>query len=168
MSGTIDHTNVRLTVDSLLLRALDLSTAQDPIQFTTSTTLSNGTATGNASQQWSDTRTISASGTEDLDFAGSLTNAFGITLTFAKIKIIYIKASSANTNDVQVTRSALNGVPLFMAAGDGIALAPGEWIVYASPTVGKTVTAATGDLLTITNSAGGTGVTYDIVVIGTD
>ena len=54
-----------------------------------------------------------------------------------------------------------------MAAGDGISLAAGETFAWFSPTAaGKVVTAATGDLLTITNSAGTTGVTYDVIVLG--
>lgn len=168
MSGAVDHVNFTARLDSSLIRALDLDTVRDDLLYTITNNLSNGTASGNASQQWHDTRTLTASATEDLDFAGSLTNAFGVTLTFAKIKLIIVKASSANTNDVQVTRSSSNGVPLFMAANDGIALGPGEWFIFGSPTTGKTVTAGTGDLLTLTNSAGSTSVTYDIIVIGTD
>lgn len=168
MSGTIDHVNVGLSIDALLLSSLDLEAAQSALVQNIKQTLSNGTATGNASQVWSDTRTLSASGTENLDLAASLVNAFGVTLTFTKLKFAFFRAAVGNTNDVQVTRPASNGVVLFMAAGDGIALSPGEWFCYFSPTVGKTVTAATGDLFTVTNSAGTTGVTYDVILIGTD
>jgi hypothetical protein len=168
MSGVVDHVNISLSVDALLLSALDLSSALDPLFVKETLLLSNGTATGNASQVWRDTRNLTASATEDLDFAGGLTNAFGVTLTFVRIKFVYVKALSTNTNDVQVTRKATTGIPLFMADGDGIALAPGEWFCYGSPTTGKAVTATTDDTLTITNSAGGTAVDYSIVVIGTD
>lgn len=168
MSGTIDHVNVRLKIDAQLLSALDLSSASDPLLVDILATLSNGTASGNASQMWHDRRTLTASATENLDLAASLVNAFGVTLTFARIKCVLVRASTGNTNDVQFTRPASNGVPLFMAAGDGIALGPGEWFVYFSPTTGKAVTAATGDILTVTNSAGSTSVTYDVVIIGTD
>jgi hypothetical protein len=167
MSGTIDHVNVSLKIDSLLLSSLDLSSAQDSIVQQILATLSNGTASGQASQHWSDTRTLSASATENLDLAGALTNAFGVTLTFTKVKFIFVRAAAGNTNDVQVTRGSSNGVPLFMANGDGIALGPGEWFVFFSA-AGKTVTAGTGDILTATNSAGGTSVSYDIVIVGTD
>lgn len=168
MSGVVDHVNVSLKIDALLLSALDLSSALDPLFVTETLLLSNGTATGNASQVWRDTRTLTASATESLDFAGGLTNAFGVTLTFVRIKFVYIKAAAANTNDVQVTRVATTGIPLFMADGDGIALGPGEWFCYGSPTTGKAVTATTDDTLTFTNSAGSTSVDYSIVVIGTD
>lgn len=168
MSGTIDHVNLQLRIDALLLKALDLDTATDPLVISYLSALSNGTATGNASQVWHDQRTLTASATEDLDFAGGLTNAFGVTLTFVKIKLVFVKAAVGNTNDVQVTRVATTGIPLFMADGDGIALGPGEVFLYYSPTTGKTVTATTDDTLTFTNSAGGTSVVYDVVVVGTD
>lgn len=168
MSGVIDHVNFSLKLDALLLKALDLDTATDPLLYTLTNNLSNGTATGNASQLWHDQRSLNASATEDLDLAGGVTNAFGVTVTFVKVKIVIVKASSGNTNDVQVTRKATTGIPLFMADGDGIALGPGEFFVYGSPTTGKTITDTTDDTLTFTNSAGGTSVTYDIILVGTD
>jgi len=168
MSGVIDHVTVSLKMDAQLLSSLDLEAAESTLLQTELLRLTNGTATGNASQMWSDTRTLTASATEDLDFAGGLTNAFGVTLTFVKIKFVYVKAATGNTNDVQVTRKSTTGIPLFMADGDGIALTPGEWFCYGSPTTGKTVTATTDDTLTMTNSSGGTSVSYNIVVIGTD
>lgn len=167
MSGTLDHCNVSLKIDSLALSALDLQTAQDPILISLLSTLSNGTSSGQATAQWADTRTLAASATENLDLAGVLTNAFGGTLTFTKIKLIYIKASTGNTNDVQVSRGSSNGFVWFLAASDGFKLQPGAWNCFFDP-VGVAVTASTGDILTITNSSSGTSVTYDIVIVGTD
>lgn len=168
MSGTIDHVNVDLVVNSLLTKALDLSLPADLLAFTTTLRLSNGTTTGLASQQWHDQRTLTASATEDLDLAGGLTNAFGVTLTFVTVKFLYVKASTANTNSVIVSRKATTGIPIFDADGDSITLGPGEWFCYGSPTTGKTITPTTDDTLTLTNSAGSTSVIYDIVIVGTD
>ena len=168
MSGAMDNFSLAVRLNATLSKALDLDTPLDPLTLTKLVTLSNGTSSGNVSQMWHDTRTLNASATEDLDFAGGLTNAFGVTLTFVKIKFIYICAAAGNTNDVQVTRVATTGMPLFMADGDGIALGPGEFFIYCSPTTGKTVTPTTDDTLTFTNSAGGTSVSWDIIVVGTD
>jgi hypothetical protein len=168
MSGVIDHFSLNVKLDTMLTKALDLDTAVDPLLYSIALNLSNGTASGNVSQLWHDQRTLTASSAEDLDFAGSLTNAFGVTLTFVKIKFVLVKASSANTNDVNVQRIATTGIPLFLADGDGIALSPGDFFIYGSPLVGKTVTATTDDTLTFTNSAGGTSVTYDVIICGTD
>ena len=160
-------TRIDFGIDAALTSALDLVTVASPIDISDRVDLVSGTGAGAADMQWSDRRTLSASATEDLDLAGSLTGPLGSTLTFARIKAIYVKAAAGNTNSVQVTRPASNGAPLFMAAGDGISLAAGERFAWWSPTAaGKVVTAATGDLLTFTNSAGTTSVTYDIVIIG--
>lgn len=129
-------------------------------------TLYEGTdATNKADLFFSDTRTLAASGTEDLDLAGVLTSAFGATIAAAEVVAIFIAAAAGNTNNVNVTRPASNGfIGPFLAAGDGISVKPGEWAALVSQS-GWAVTAATGDLLTITNSAGSTGVTYDIVIV---
>lgn len=131
-------------------------------------TIASGTGSGQADKVYSAQRTLAASATEDLDLAAVLAGVFGDTLSMAKIKAVFVQAAGGNTNDVQVTRPAANGVPLFIAAGDGIALGPGQTFLWCAPTGnGKAVTAGTGDLLTVTNSAGVTGVTYNIIIIGT-
>ena len=160
-------TNVKLSLVATLTAALDLSTPADSLSYTHNVALTSGTSTGKADMLWHDQRTLAASATENLDLAGSLSNAFGATQTFAKIKAVGVFAATGNTNDVQVTRDGTNGVPLFLAAGDGIAVKPGGAFWWIAPNTGITVTAATGDLLVVTNSAGTTSVTYDIVVIGT-
>lgn len=169
MSGVIDHANLTLKLDALLLSALDLGTASAPVVLDWTTLLSTGGGANQASQIWHDQRTLTASATENLDLRDVLTNAFGVTLQFSKLKVLLVKASSSNTNSVQVTRPATNGVPLFMAAGDGIALTPGAWFVAVFPDAnGVAVTATTADIITVTNSAGGTSVVYDIVIVGVD
>lgn len=149
--------------------ALDLGTAEFPFDIQSSIALAAGTGANQADVLFTDTRTLAASGTEDLDLAGALASAFGAAAVFVKVKAIFITAASGNTNNVNVTRPAANGVPLFLAASDGLAIPPGGLFVFAGPAAAGlcTVTAGTGDLLTITNSAGGTGVTYSIAVIGT-
>lgn len=168
MSGVMDNFSLAIKLNATLSKALDLDTPIDPLTLSLLLTMSNGTASGQVSQMWHDQRTLGASAAEDLDFAASLTNAFGVTLTFATIKFVYVRASTGNTNAVQVTRTASTGIPLFMTDGDGISLAAGDLFIYHSPLVGKTITATTDDTLTFTNSAGSTSVTYDIIVVGTD
>lgn len=147
--------------------ALDLTTATAPVQYRKANTLTNGTGANQADLIFTDTRTLAASATEDLDLAGVLVGAFGATLTFARVKGLFIVAAVGNTNNVNVTRPAANGVPLFLAASDGVAVRPGGWIGLSAPdATGYPVTAATGDLVTITNSAAGTSVTYDVIIIG--
>jgi len=159
--------DIQLSVTGRHTGALDLGTPVLPFALSNPVSLANGTGAGQADRVFTDERTLAASATEDLDLAGVLVDAFGQAITFVKIKAVIIKAAAGNVNDVQVTRPASNGVPLFLAAGDGIAIKPGGAFAWYCSGTGVTVTGATGDLLTITNSGAGTGVTYDIVIIGT-
>ena len=160
-------TTAKLILQANLSSALDLASRVSEIAYSRSYVYTSGAGAGQADLVWSDQRTLTASATEDLDLAGVLSDAFGAALTFARIKALIVEAAAGNTNNVQVTRPASNGVPFLLAAGDGIALRPGACMAWLDPTAaGGVVTAATGDLLTVTNSAGGTSVTYNIIIIG--
>lgn len=164
---SLGTTSVAVEVSSDHIKSLDLGDAHFLIALRQALTLLNGTGAGQADLIFTDSRTLGASGTENLDLAAALTDAFGATITFARIKAVIIAANQGNTNDVQITRPATNGVPLFLAASDGIAVRPGGLFAWAcSDATGIVVTAGTGDLLTITNSAGTTGVTYKVIIIG--
>lgn len=161
-------TDLTLRLAATLTNPLDLSTPTDPLVASIKMILTSGTGANQADRIFHDQRTLGASATEDLDLAASLTGPLGSTVTFAKLKLLMVTAAAANTNNVQLTRPASNGVPLFLAASDGIAIRPGGGFLWWSPdSTGVTVTASTGDLLTLTNSAGSTSVTYDVIIIGT-
>ena len=148
-------------------KVLDLVTGSAPLSYSDRIDLATGTGANQADLIFSDTRTLAASGTEDLDVAGGLTDIYGATLTYARVKAILVHAASGNTNNVNVTRPAANGVPIFLAAGDGLPVRPdGNLYLIAPDATGYAVTAGTGDLITFTNSAAGTSVTYDVVIIG--
>ncbi len=152
--------------------ALDLGTIT-PISALVAQTkdlqLADGTGAAQADRLFSDTRTLAASANEDLDLAGALADAIGGTAVFARIKGLYIAAASGNTNNVIVGAAASNAWATLLGATHTITLRPGAWIMLgtgATDATGYTVTAGTGDLLRIANSAGSTTVTYDIAVIG--
>lgn len=133
-----------------------------------SLSLTSGTATGQVDLLYAGTRTLAASTTEDLDLAGGLTDVFGTTLTFVKVKHIYVAAASGNTNNVVMGGAAANQfVGFFGAAAHTLAILPGQCVRFSHPTTGWTVTAGTGDLLKFANSGAGTGVTYDLLIAGT-
>ena len=160
---------LNFSVSGVQTTALDLGTASLPFTLNSNFTLASGVAANQADRVFTDTRTLGASATEDLDLAGVLLDAFGAAITFVKLKALVIKAAAANTNNVHLSRPAgATGVPIFLAISDGIIIPPGYTFAWFGPgTGGIAVTPATGDLITLTNSAGGTGVTYDVVIIGT-
>ena len=160
-------TVINLMLSASLSNPLDLVTGAAHMEYPYKKTWTNGTTIDKADLVWSDTRTVAASTTDPLDLAGSLSSVYGATLTFVELKAVLVVASTANTNNVRVNRPASNGVPLFLAASDGIDVPPGGCFFWACPADGKvTVTASTGDILNFDNSSSGTSVTYDIVLIG--
>ncbi len=161
-------TAVGVTVDGVYTKTSDLSTAADTLSKRYSANLSSGTGAGKADLRWSDTRTLTASATEDIDLAGALVDVYGATLTFAKVKAIVISAAAANVNNVVVGAGTNPWITALNATGT-ITLRPGACVALFAGAADATtyaVTAGTGDILKITNSAGSTSVTYDIVIIG--
>ena len=168
MAVTLTNAQIQHKIVTALDGGLDLSAAVDALNRDYSQNFAHGTGANQANMLWHDQRLLNASDTESLDLAGALTSVFGATLTFTRLKALFIKAAAGNTNSGQVTRPASNGVPFLMAAGDGVALTPGAWVQFVWPDAnGIAVTAATGDLIAFTNSAGSTSITFDLVIIGT-
>jgi hypothetical protein len=162
---------VALNVQGAASSALDLETVSRALSKTYSVSLASGTGAGQADKYFSDTRTLAASTTEDLDLNGTgLQDAFGANLALARVKAIIVSAWAANTNNVVVGGAASNGfVTPFGGATHTVTVRPGGFIALSAglaDATGYLVTAATGDLLRIGNSGAGTSVTYDIVVIG--
>lgn len=113
---------------------------------------------------FSDTRTLAASATEDLDLAGVLADAFGATIAAAEIVAIFVKAAAGNTNSVIVGAATAPFAGPLGATGT-YTIRPGEYYLAVSQT-GWAVGAGTTDDLKIANSGGATGVTYNIVILG--
>lgn len=148
--------------------ALDLGNATLALDVTATHDLASGTGADQADIAFSDRRTLTASATENLDLAGGLTDAFGATLTFARVKAIMVKASSSNTNDVVLGGAASNAFVNWVGdATDTVKVKPGgSFLIVAPNATGYVVTAGTGDILKVANSAGSTSVVYDIIIIG--
>ncbi|MES2211416.1 MAG: hypothetical protein V4515_14730 [Chloroflexota bacterium] len=150
--------------------ARDLVSAAAPLNYRSRVALTSGTGAGQADLVFSDTRTVGASSNDDLDLAGGLTDALGNALTFARIKGFIITASAANANNVYVGGDATNTFLTWVVSEpDQVILRPGATLALfagAADATGYVVTAATGDLLRITNAAGGSSVSYSIVIIG--
>jgi hypothetical protein len=133
--------------------------------------LTSGVGAGQADRLYAATRTLGASATEDLDLAGVLTDDFAQVITFARIKMLYVAASAANTNNVVVGAAAATPWTGFLTATGTMTYRPGTWgvpvAVGAADATGYVVGAGAADFLRVANSAGGTSVTYDIAIIGT-
>lgn len=100
------------------------------------------------------TGTISG-GSNDIDLSSALEDPIGDTIVFAKVMAIFIRNNGANA----MTIGGTNNIPLFANTSP---LGKEAYFSHIDQN-GITVTAGTGDLITI---AGTNGDTYDIIVVG--
>lgn len=162
------RSKILLDVSALLSAAVDLGGTSSPLKYRKAYTFTDGSGANQASKIFQDQRTLGASATEDLDLAGSLTNPLLGATVFSKIRGMLIAPAAANTNTVNVGGAASNGWITWVGdATDVVKVRPGGLILLLAPDVtAYAVTAATGDLLTVTNGGGTTPVTYDIILLG--
>lgn len=160
---------VSVKIDAELANSLDIGSVVYPLSYGITKILTDGTGADQAKEMFSDTRTIAASGTDDIDLSGVLLDAFGNTLLFTRIKALIIEAAAGNTNDVVVGGAASNGfITPFGASTDKVKVKPGGVMVLIAPdATAYAVTAATADLLRVANGGAGTSVTYNIILVGT-
>ncbi len=165
------NTRLELIIRATQTSPLDLGAAAFSPQISKTLNLTNGTTAGKADRLFTDRRTLAASATENLDLAASLADPFGATITFAKVKLLYIVASAANSNNVVIGGAGSNGwTTPFGDATDKLVLRPGAFVLLgagAADATGYAVTASTGDILLVANSGSGSSVTYDIAIVGT-
>jgi len=131
-------------------------------------TVTDGTGANQMDIIWHDQRTLAATTSENLDLAGSLTDTYGTTLTFVKVKFIYVGAATANGGLIQVGGAASNAFVNWVANSSDIiqVRAGGAFILYTPDATGYAVTAGTDDILKINNTDSAEA-TYDIVIGGT-
>lgn len=150
-------------------KATGLTQSLDPLAKSYKLDLTDGTGAAQANQQWHASRTLTAGTSETLDLSGSLTDAFGTTVAFARIKAILIKNTSANAAGVLTVGGAASNpwYAPFGAATDTVKIRPGGVLLLAcDDATGYAVTAGTGDRLQLANGDGSNSLTYEIVVVG--
>jgi hypothetical protein len=147
-------------------KANDLSTTKDQVNLAISQAFANGTGNNQADKLFHDKRSLGDGASEDLDLAGSLSDVFGAVLAFVKIKGIIIQNLST-TQILTIGGAAANALLNWVAdASDKINIPPGGAFCLFAPLAGFAVTAGTGDILKVANSAGAA-CDYNIWIIGT-
>lgn len=161
------NAEISLSIKAKLTGAADLGNPVAPVAIDKLIQITSGTnALGKADVLWADTRTLAASATENLDLAGILAGLLGSTVTAAEVTAIAVFADKANTNDVVFFGAASNPFngPL-TGTTPKLTVGPDDMAVITNRK-GWAVTASTGDIVLVANSAAGTSVTYTIVLLG--
>ena len=133
--------------------------------------LTSGTSAGMADIVWCDQRTVSSASNDDLDLSGVLTDAFGATVTAVElVALIVINApasGTANTTNLAIG-GATNPVVGFLGGTTPTIgpVRPGSFVFLGSSDAAGfgAITAGTGDILRIANSAGAAA-TYQIALV---
>lgn len=144
----------------------DLGTPSIDVDLSKYLNYVDGTGAGAASKMWGDSRTVASASNDDLDLAGSVTDAFGAIVTFTAVKAIMVIANPNNTTDLTIGAGTNGVVGWFGAATHTVKVKPGGMFMVADPgATGYPITAGTGDILRVANAAGASA-NYTIVVIG--
>lgn len=133
--------------------------------------LVGGTAAGQANILFTDERTITTGANDDLDLNGVLTNAFGATVSAVEIVALLVinapRSGAANTTNLTIG-GGTNPVTGFLGGTTPTIgpIRPGSFVFLGSSDAAGfgVVTAGTGDILRIANSAGASA-TYQIAIL---
>lgn len=129
--------------------------------------LLSGTGVNQVDKIFADQRSLASGATEDLDLVGTaLTDPFGVTVSFTKVKGVFLAASANNTTNLTIGNGTNPFVGPFGAGTHSLQLQPGGMIWLFAPHTGWTPTATTADILKVANAAGATA-TYNVTIIGT-
>ena len=163
------NVSLALKIAGILANSVDIGEVPYPVAYGPTYVLTDGVGANQAKEMFTDIRTLAASATEDLDLAGGLHDVFGNAILFTKIKALIVVADAGNVNDVLVGGAAANQFATpWGAATHSNKVKPGGMLCFVAPDAnGYAVTAGTGDLLKVANSAGGTAVSYTIILVGT-
>lgn len=137
------------------------STPNSNRTITLAQSYTDGTDANQHDQLYMAERTVGDGANDDIDLSGVLTDAYGNTITAAEmVEITIINKQfdgTANTTDLTIDGTVTNGFKGFLnAAGTIGPIGPGGHFTIGCPDAGGigTITAATEDLVRITNSAG--------------
>lgn len=132
----------------------------------------DGTTAGNADLLWMDERTVASGANDDLDLNGVLTNAFGQAVNMLEVVAILIinapKSGVANTTNLTIGGGTNPVVGYLGGTTPTIGpIRPGGLRLLAETDAAGlcAVTAGTGDILRVANSAGASA-TYQIAILG--
>lgn len=143
-----------------------IASAKQALSEIFTATITTGTGADQADRVYYGRRAASTT-PEDIDLAaGSLTDIYGNAITFARVKLIYIKNRSTTTAEIISVGGDANGLVGWVgAAADFVNVrAGGVLLLFAPDATGYAVTAGTGDILQIVSASGTPSV--DVLIIG--
>lgn len=139
--------------------------------FNYSTSLLAGAGAGKAALFYANEFDLAASGSLDIDLAAGVNDVFGNSISFTKIRLLYIQVVT-DAEAVKIGTSILVGghaaavVSFLGAATDKIRIRNGGCFQLCANDIGYTVTATTADFIKIVNEDAVNALTVRIGVVG--
>jgi hypothetical protein len=156
-----------LSIVAAQIAALDLESPEADLTKSYVDSFANGTGANQAQEMFSDSRTITGSGTDNLDLSGTLLDPLNVTVAFTGVKAIVFR--NTGTVQIRVGKKVTNGFagPFDQTAGAlGHIVEPGGTYFVSNPSAaGWAVVAATGDQLSVENLSA-SAAAYDVILIG--
>lgn len=168
MATTISSVSISAAVNWDATNVLTLSTGHDKSALSYSDSLADGTSADQCKCVYHTQGTLANGASTNIDVSGSLTDMFGNSAVFTKIKGIFIINKGIASGSTYTETSGENlivSTSTLTAAIHSAPIEPGGCLLFTSPKVGGTVTATSADLITLTR-AGSSTITYQIVIWG--
>ena len=123
----------------------------------------SGTNAHQMNQLWRQRSSVAASGTNEINIAGGITNAFGEVLTMSEVRMMIFSLETNQLNNISIGGAA--GTPFSTWLGDAsdkLVMRPGGFFLLTAPdATGYAV--STNSLIRITNE-GTNAITYDVYI----
>lgn len=130
-----------------------ISAASESLPSLISQAFSTGVTTNKMNHIYYTENTLAAGASNYLDIVGGLTDSFGQTANFARLRFMAVVANSTNIGDIGVGGPAPNGATRFFgSSNDCVRIPPGGIMFWYCPTANAySNTAGTADILEMTN-----------------
>jgi hypothetical protein len=142
----------------------DLSTLIQNLAQSFSQSWTSGTGNNQCNALFADTRTA-AGATDSLDLYGGLTDAYGTTLNFTKIRGVLVRNQATTTAFVLKLAGSFMTGPVLNGTTPELEVNPSGIWYQTNPIDGWTVTNTTQDVLSV--NPGANTIIYDIIIMGT-
>lgn len=154
----------RLTFGGKHIKNPAQTKAAETINIVASQTYTHGTGANQANQPWGSEEVELAGAPGNIDLSGVVKDAFNATVAFSKIKELWIYNLSGTSGKI-LTLTGNFGDAAFAAGGTFSHIVPPNGHFHVSnPIDGYTVTAGTGDIITI--DPGDDTITYKAWILG--
>lgn len=172
MATTLSMNTLRAAVGWNFEETQNWANSANSSSFTYSKTLSNGTGAGSANKIYivQDTTGIAAAGTLDIDLQ-DLTDMYGTSISFSKIKVFYIEVTTTTAGvDLVIGNAAatewIHSSAFMNVADSTITIPAGACMLLLNTDADGWAVAAGYKNLLFTNASGSAALAYKLVIAG--